>query len=137
MTEPRTRTAAEVADHASALLDEIDRPIYSAFKISDVIQRLASQVEDLAAVVTDHEEALASRPSISEPAPFPPVEWPLIIKCDCDPDRDELVVKDHPGYFLFTAQSKVEAGRYVNLIVDNSDARLLAQAILDRLDGPK
>lgn len=56
MSEPRTRTAAEVADHAAALVDYTQGIIDDAWTVRDcavanVLNRLAAQVEDLAAEV--------------------------------------------------------------------------------------
>lgn len=65
MSEPRSRTAEEVADHASTLLDDIQRASHvhgtavnsqtptqrDLERALDLVSRLAAQVEDLAAVV--------------------------------------------------------------------------------------
>lgn len=67
MSEPRTRTAEEVADHAASLLDDVqhvhragaqlagstvDRDLLSQSQLTlALVERLAAQVEDLAAVV--------------------------------------------------------------------------------------
>jgi hypothetical protein len=135
VTEPRTRTAAALADHAAGVVNDVQAWAEA------LVERLAAQLEDLAAVVAgqgdeiDHLPIAALPVRPAEPEPFPPVEWPITIKCDVDPDRDELVVRAHPDYFLFSTQSKVDRSRWVNVLVDGSDARLLAQAILGHLDG--
>lgn len=62
MSEPRTRTAAEVADHAAALVDDartLSDDIVARYgngtrtnaqRLAELVERLAAQVEDLAAV---------------------------------------------------------------------------------------
>jgi hypothetical protein len=66
MPEPRTRTAAEVADHAAVVLAETQErweeyqgngPMRLALAL---IERLAGQVEDLAAVVAEQDETVAA-----------------------------------------------------------------------------
>lgn len=56
MSEPRTRTAVEVADHASILLDEAQRryrnpTAWTETFLLDAVERLCAQVEDLSAEV--------------------------------------------------------------------------------------
>lgn len=147
MTEPRTRTAAEVADAAAdgvetarELLerarDASSGSTYAERITAGLLKRLAEQVEDLAAVVA--RQALDRDEDWPEPpAPFPPVEWPLAFNCQVDGDRYELTVYDfRDGHFYFQSFDK-RAGAPFGAVLSAHDARLLAQAILDRLDGVK
>ncbi len=60
MTEPRERNAEEVADHAAAIVEEAQALVHGAFpgypKVWGLIERLAAQVEDLAAELGRHQE---------------------------------------------------------------------------------
>jgi hypothetical protein len=91
MSEPRTRTAAEVADHAAVVLDDASaltavlRPpggqphptrIQVRFIVS-LIERLAAQVEDLAAVVADVIDTVDPPEPAPQPAPLDAVAGAL------------------------------------------------------------
>lgn len=162
MTEPRTRTAAEVADHAAAAQADAHK-VYDVtggyasalaktcdvHRLAGVVKRLAAQVEDLAAVVDGVVETLeiqadpntlaAIAESEAEADPFPPVAWPLTIKCEVDPELDSFTLHHSGGGFTLAAThtdpytSFVDAGRWVYVMLSNNDARLLAHAILTKL----
>ena len=81
MTEPRTRTAIEVADHASSIVEEAEK-IHSSGAYTTkaatvgqyhtalrLLERLAAQVEDLAAVVAAGQ--LDASPGWPEPRKVP------------------------------------------------------------------
>lgn len=155
MTEPRTRTAAEVADHASLIVADTSivnpNDPFEA-RLVHWANRLAAQVEDLAAVVAEQQviagrryaqQALApvagkvdeTRPPWEiEADPFPPVAWPLKLDCvvengcwiSADPWRDGRIQLDAWGPF---------EGDHAAVVLSTTDARLLAHAILDRIDG--
>lgn len=123
MTEPRTRTAAEVADDYDAWW----RRIQAHYSPTALVERLGDLVEDLAAAV--------ARQDPPAPPPFPPVAWPITFKCEVDPTKDHIMIKTLvQGDFLF---SSLHCGgsQFVSVVVSASNARLLAHAILDRLDG--
>jgi hypothetical protein len=90
MPEPRTRTAAEVADHAAVVLDDAAaltevlrqpgvQPHPTRIQVrftASLIERLAAQVEDLASVVADVTDNLDPQPA-PQPAPLDAVAGAL------------------------------------------------------------
>lgn len=153
MTEPRTRTAAEVADHASAVQADafalVDRATVrddvSAYEFgrtaTGLIERLAAQVEDLAAVVAQYEWSDSADDIEVDPATialFPPVAWPITLHCSVSEDVLAVSSWADDGIHVQAIRKGTGTGttsEVCSALLSGSDARLLAQAILDRLDG--
>lgn len=105
MTEPRNRTAAEVADHAGILQEDAQQlagliryaapvdPKEDLARVADLVERLAAQVEDIAAVdagvnepdpvlEADNARYRLDEPEEPEPAHQEPVRWVDVSRLD-------------------------------------------------------